>query len=64
MTQFKPLAFVDGVDLVVQSTSGFVYSATAADIQDQGVMVEYLDNSVAKRGLIPWTRVALIFQNI
>lgn len=64
MTQFKPLNLQEGVEAVVTTTSGYLYTATSLDIQSIGVMVDYLDNSAPKRSLVPWSRVAAITQNI
>lgn len=62
MTQFTPLAFQEGVSTTVTTTNGAALAATALDIQEAGVLFDYLDNSVPKRMFRPWSSVASLVQ--
>jgi hypothetical protein len=62
MTQFKPMSFEEGINVTVTSTSGFIYAATSIEIQEPGVMLDFLDNTTPKRVLVPWSRIASVSQ--
>jgi hypothetical protein len=63
-TEFKPLVFDDGVDVVISFPgTSTTHTATAIDMKAHGVTYEYVDQSLGLlRVFRPWNTVSRIHQ--
>jgi hypothetical protein len=64
MTQFDHLEFEEGVAVTLTNTNGANFNIVTLDIQEHGVLFDYVDGSVTKRMFRPWNSISSINQTV